>query len=68
VTHDVAHGDPNDPFDVLYAHWLALSVAMNEMARSMGVSDPYPFAPPPAAVEKFRFAHTVLLDLDHQCS
>ena len=65
VAHGVALGDPGYPFDVLYVHWLGLSVAMNELARSMGVSDPYPFAPPAGAVDKFRFVHTVLLDLDH---
>ncbi len=49
-------------FDVLYEQWLGLSVAFNELARSMGVADLYPFAPPPPAVDKLRFAYQVLLD------
>jgi hypothetical protein len=49
-------------FDDLYQQWLGLSVAFNELARSMGVADLYPFAPPPPAVEKLRFAYQVLLD------
>ncbi len=49
-------------FDELYHHWLDLSVAFNELARSMGVADLYPFAPPRPAVDKLRFAYEVLLD------
>jgi hypothetical protein len=49
-------------FDHLYGEWLRLSVAFNELARSMGVADLYPFAPPPPAVDKLRFAYQVLLD------
>lgn len=48
-------------FDELYDQWLGLSVAFNELARSMGVADLYPFAPPRPAVDKLRFAYEVLL-------
>jgi hypothetical protein len=57
VTADIS-GD----FDDVYRQWLGLSVAFNELARSMGVADLYPFAPPPPAVDKLRFAYQVLLD------
>lgn len=57
VTADIS-GD----FDELYRQWLGLSVAFNELARSMGVADLYPFAPPRAAVDKLRFTYQVLLD------
>lgn len=46
---------PAPGFDERYASWLALSVALNDLNRSMGTADPYPFSPPPAAVDKIRF-------------
>jgi hypothetical protein len=54
--------DIGEDFDDLYRQWLDLSVAINELARSMGVADLYPFAPPPPAVDKLRFVYQVLLD------
>jgi hypothetical protein len=54
--------DISGNFDELYRQWLGLSVAFNELARSMGVADLYPFAPPQPAVDKLRFAYEVLLD------
>ena len=61
--HDLIDADPIGalPFEQWYPTWLDTSVAINELSRSMGVADPYPFAPPPQAVAKLRFAHEVLV-------
>jgi len=59
-----AHGliAPNDgiTFDARYATWASLAVALNDLNRSMGTPDPYPFVVPPAAVEKLRFVDDAL--------
>jgi hypothetical protein len=44
-------------FDRLVAAWVPLTVAVNSLNRSMGQPDLYPFALPPAAIEKLRFIH-----------
>ncbi len=49
-----AAGEPDD-FDELYQEWVSFSLAMNEINRSMGTPDLYPFVVPPLAVEKIRF-------------
>lgn len=59
-----AHGgspppDTND-FDRLYAAWAEVAVLINELNRSMGTPDAYPFAPSPEAVAKIRFVHDAL--------
>jgi hypothetical protein len=38
-----------------YAQWVDLTATMNELNRSMGTPDPYPFAVPPPAIDKFAF-------------
>jgi hypothetical protein len=43
------------PFDALLARWTPLTAALNELNRSMGQPDLYPFVLPPPAVEKLRF-------------
>jgi len=40
--------------------WLKLSAAMNELCRSMGQADFYPFALPARAVTKLHFVHLVV--------
>jgi hypothetical protein len=40
--------------------WIRLSTVLNEMARSMGQPDFYPFALPKAAAAKLQFIHTVI--------
>jgi hypothetical protein len=40
--------------------WIALSAVMNELARSMGQHDLYPFALPKPAVAKLHFIHLVV--------
>lgn len=47
-------------FDDLIKRWTAVSFSMNALSRSLGHPDPYPFAIPPAALEKMRFVHEVI--------
>lgn len=53
----------DDGFPVRYGAWTELVVELNEVARAMGESDVYPFAPPPAAVDKMRFAEQALRNI-----
>lgn len=46
--------------DVLVAHWLPLSVALNSLNRSMGHEHAYPFALAPRVIEKLGFVHGVV--------
>jgi hypothetical protein len=59
----VAHGlveAPSSTFDERYRAWLTLSVALNELNRSMGTPDPYPFSPSGPAVDKIRWVDSLL--------
>ncbi len=47
-------------FDVMIDQWLPLSWALNQLNRSMGKDDVYPFVLPPPVLEKMRFIHTVI--------
>jgi hypothetical protein len=49
-----------DDFDDLVRAWVPLSVALNDLNRSMGVHDAYPFVLSEPAVEKIRFVHQVI--------
>lgn len=51
--------DPQS-FDQLIAAWYPLTVALNELGRSMGVPDAYPFVLSPAAIAKLRFVHDLV--------
>jgi hypothetical protein len=44
----------------LIERWLALTIAMNAMSRSIGQGDLYPFVLPPRVVEKLDFVHALL--------
>ncbi|MDH3250866.1 MAG: putative zinc-binding peptidase [Acidimicrobiia bacterium] len=44
----------------LIDRWLALTIGMNAMSRSIGQGDVYPFVLPPRVVEKLDFVHTLL--------
>jgi hypothetical protein len=48
--------------------WLKLTAVMNELCRSMGQPDFYPFALPRAAVTKLHFVHLVVCEASPQCS
>lgn len=46
--------------DAFVRAWTALSLALNSLTRSMGMLDPYPFAPSAKAHETLRFVHDVI--------
>ncbi len=50
-------------FESMVSDWQRLTVALNAMNRSMGLSDVYPFSLTPAVVEKLDFVHRVINDL-----
>lgn len=47
-------------FDRLWRAWLPLTIAVNELNRSMGNDDLYPFVLPTPAIEKLRFVHRLI--------
>lgn len=49
-------------FDDFVTDWARLSVALNELNRSMGQSDAYPFALSKSAIDKLAFIHSVIQD------
>ncbi|MDB4975189.1 MAG: hypothetical protein JWN48_3530 [Myxococcaceae bacterium] len=49
-----------EDFDSLVAGWIALTVALNSLNRSMGQFDPYPFVLKEQAIHKLRFVHELL--------
>jgi hypothetical protein len=53
---------PERPFAALLADWLPLSVALNQLNRSMGMRDVYPFTLTDRVVEKLAFVQRVCLD------
>lgn len=53
-----ATGAPS--FQDTYDSWAALTIGLNEMARSMGTAEPYPFAPPLQAVRKIAFVDRLI--------
>ena len=61
---------PNDPsagqFLSLLNSWVELTAVMNELSRSMGQQDLYPFALPKAAVAKLQFIHMLVASVEKQ--
>jgi hypothetical protein len=45
------------PFDLIIEDWLALIYALNNLNRSMGLADGYPFVLTAPVIEKLRFVH-----------
>ena len=52
-----AHCEGFDGFDEMVAEWRLLATTINDLNRSLGLADAYPFALPPPVVEKLRFVH-----------
>ncbi len=50
------------PFAAMLGDWLPLAVALNQLNRSMGMRDAYPFALTDRVVEKLAFVHRICLD------
>lgn len=48
------------PFARMVDHWNALAPAMNDLNRSMGLDDAYPFSLTEPVVEKLRFVHELV--------
>jgi hypothetical protein len=51
---------PATPFDRLATQWMELTVVLNELNRSMGLEDAYPFRLGDGALAKLRFVHDVI--------
>ena len=47
-------------FESLMDRWAPLTIAMNQITRSMGHNDFYPFVIPAPAYEKLAFVHHVI--------
>ncbi|MEY2456924.1 MAG: hypothetical protein QOK06_2018, partial [Acidimicrobiaceae bacterium] len=63
---DIAAGSlETASFEAIVAEWLPLSYALNEVNRSMGRDDLYPFLLPPAVIAKLTFVHELMARLDH---
>jgi hypothetical protein len=50
----------SDEFEILTRNWMALTCVLNNLNRSMGQPDAYPFALPSPALAKLRFVHEVV--------
>jgi hypothetical protein len=50
------------PFTAMLGDWLPLTVALNQLNRSMGMRDAYPFALTDRVVDKLAFVHRVCLN------
>ena len=57
-------GEDSERFLSFVNAWLKLTAVMNELCRSMGQADFYPFVLPRAAVAKLHFVHMVVSDVD----
>jgi hypothetical protein len=53
-------------FEALLASWTPVAYTMNELNRSMGLSDAYPFDLTPAVRGKLHFVHMAILNLREQ--
>jgi len=47
-------------FESIITGWVALTIALNSLNRSMGLSDPYPFVLSERAILKLRFVHDAI--------
>lgn len=53
--------DPRD-FDDLIEAWFPLTIALNNLNRSMGTRDVYPFVLSQPAIDKLRFVHRIVTE------
>jgi hypothetical protein len=51
---------PADEFDAMLQGWHGLTHTLNNLNRSLGLNDPYPFVLSPPAMAKMRFVHRVI--------
>ena len=60
ASHQLVTAGAGMTFDTRYEVWTGLAIALNDLNRSMGTPDPYPFVIPAPAVDKLRFVDRVL--------
>jgi hypothetical protein len=53
-------GDGAEPFDKIIADWFSLTYVLNNLSRSLGQPDAYPFVLSAPAIEKLRFVHQTI--------
>jgi hypothetical protein len=51
---------PVDEFDAMLQEWHGLTHTLNNLNRSLGLNDAYPFVLSPAATAKMRFVHQMI--------
>lgn len=56
------------PFSDVLGDWLALTVGLNQLNRSMGLHDAYPFAVTPAIAAKLEFVDRLCKNLSAPCA
>ena len=52
--------DGAEPFDKVMADWFSLTYVLNNLSRSLGQPDAYPFVLSAPAIEKLRFVHQTI--------
>ena len=52
----------DESIDGMLRRWDGLTVTLNELNRSLGLDDAYPFVVTPAVAEKLRFVHTAITE------
>ncbi len=57
---DVDPDEDVDTFDELARSWITLKLVLNQLNRSMGKEDLYPFSLTPVVLDKLRFVHVVV--------
>lgn len=57
---DMPEGEGREPFDRIVADWHALTYVLNNLNRSLGQADAYPFVLSIPALEKLRFVHQTI--------
>jgi hypothetical protein len=56
-----ARSGTEEPFEHLIANWFPLTYILNNLNRSMGLPDGYPFVLPTPAIAKLRFVHDTIV-------
>ena len=55
-------------FEALLASWTPVAYSLNELNRSMGLNDAYPFQLTPAVRGKLHFVHMAILNFKQQAA
>lgn len=58
----VPGGKGAEPFDKVMADWFSLTYVLNNLSRSLGQPDAYPFVLSAPAIEKLRFVHQTIAE------